>query len=113
MFAADLGLRYVDGLYADYSINNSDFENPDNLGALQLPSFSLIDLGLTSRFELAGNMASLRLNVNNLLNTMYIAESNTNIHMVDGAAEWNGINTENYVWMGFGRTWNATFRYNF
>ena len=58
-------------------------------------------------------MASLRLNVNNLLNTMYIAESNTNIHMVDGAAEWNGINTENYVWMGFGRTWNATFRYNF
>jgi len=113
VFAADLGLRYVDGLYADYSINNSDFENPDNLGALQLPSFSLIDLGLTSRFELAGNMASLRLNVNNLLNTMYIAESNTNIHAADGDATWNGISTANYVWMGFGRTWNATFRYNF
>src|SRR5210317_1189668 len=113
VFAADLGLRYVDGLYADYSINNSDFENPDNLGALQLPSFSLIDLGLTSRCELAGNMASLRLNVNNLLNTVYIAESNTNIHAADGDATWNGISTANYVWMGFGRTWNATFRYNF
>ena len=111
--AADLGFRFVDGLYADYSIDNSDFENPDNLGALKLPSYSLVDLGLTSRFELAGNAASLRVNVNNLFNTMYIAESNTNIHMVDGADSWNGINTANYVWMGFGRTWNVTFRYNF
>jgi outer membrane receptor for Fe3+-dicitrate len=110
---ADLGFRYVDGLYADYSLVNSEFLKENNDGALKLPSYNLIDLGLTSRFELAGNMASLRLNVNNVLNTMYIAESNTNIHMEDGAADWNGINTANYVWMGFGRTWNATFRYNF
>lgn len=111
--AADLGVRYVNGLYADYSINDSDFEDPNNLGALKLPSYTLVDLGLTSRFELAGNAASLRLNVNNLLNTMYIAESNTNIHAADGDATWNGVNTANYVWMGFGRTWNVTFRYNF
>ena len=111
--SADLGFRYVDGLYADYSINDSDFENPDNMGALQLPSYSLIDMGLTSRFELAGNMASLRLNVNNVANTMYIAESNSNIHAAAGDDTWNGISTANYVWMGFGRTWNATFRYNF
>jgi len=113
--SADLGFRYVDGLYADYSINNSDFESPDNLGALKLPSYNLIDLGLTSRFELGGNMASLRLNVNNLLNTMYIAESNSNIHAGAGDATWNdtNISTANFVWMGFGRTWNATFRYNF
>ena len=111
--ALDLGFRYVDGLYADYSINSSDFLNEDNLGALKLPSYSLVDLGLTTRFDLAGKAASLRFNVNNVLNTMYIAESNTNIHMVDGADSWNGVNTANYVWMGFGRTWNATFRYNF
>jgi len=111
--SADLGFRYVDGLYADYSINDSDFENPDNMGALQLPSYSLIDMGLTSRFELGGNMASLRLNVNNVANTMYIAESNSNIHAAAGDDTWNGISTANYVWMGFGRTWNATFRYNF
>jgi len=111
--ALDLGVRYVDGLYADYSINSSDFLNPDNAGALKLPAYTLVDLGITSRFELAGKAASFRVNVNNLFNTMYIAESNTNIHMVDGADSWNGVNTANFVWMGFGRTWNATFRYNF
>ncbi|MEY2964021.1 MAG: hypothetical protein RL754_1282 [Bacteroidota bacterium] len=111
--ALDLGLRYVDGLYADYSINSSDFLSPDNLGALKLPAYSLVDMGVTTRFDLAGKPASLRLNVNNVLNTMYIAESNTNIHAADGDATWNGVNTANYVWMGFGRTWNATFRYNF
>ncbi|MEY2969855.1 MAG: hypothetical protein RLZZ599_228, partial [Bacteroidota bacterium] len=109
----DLGMRYVDGLYADYSITSSAFLSPDNAGAVKLPSYSLIDMGLTTRFELAGNMASLRFNVNNVLNTLYIAESNTNIHMVDGADNWNGVNSANYVWFGFGRTWNATFRYNF
>jgi len=111
--ALDLGVRYVDGLYADYSINSSDFLNPDNAGALKLPAYTLVDLGITSRFELAGKAASFRVNVNNLFNTIYIAESNTNIHMVDGADSWNGVNTANFVWMGFGRTWNATFRYNF
>lgn len=110
---ADIGFRYVDDLYADYSLVNSEFLKENNEGALQLPSFSLIDMGLTSRFELAGNMASLRLNVNNVANTMYIAESNSNIHAATGDDTWNGISTANYVWMGFGRTWNATFRYNF
>jgi outer membrane cobalamin receptor len=110
---ADIGFRYVDDLYADYSLVNSEFLKENNEGALQLPSFSLIDMGLTSRFELAGNMASLRLNVNNVANTMYIAESNSNIHAAAGDDTWNGISTANYVWMGFGRTWNATFRYNF
>jgi outer membrane receptor for Fe3+-dicitrate len=110
---ADIDFRYVDGLYADYSLVNSEFLKENNEGALKLPSYNLIDLGLTSRFELGGNMASLRLNVNNVANTMYIAESNSNIHAAAGDDTWNGISTANYVWMGFGRTWNATFRYNF
>jgi outer membrane cobalamin receptor len=109
----DLGYRYVDGLYADYSINSSAFLSEDNLGALQLPSYSLVDLGITSRFDLLGNNATFRLNVNNLFDTVYIAESNTNIHADDNSTTWNGIDNRNSVWFGFGRTWNASLKYTF
>ena len=109
----DMNFRYVDGLYADWSVVDSDFKNENNNGALKLPSYNLIDMGVTTRFDLFGNSASFRFNVNNLLNTVYIAESNTNIHAGEGDPTWNGVHTANSVWFGFGRTWNATLRYNF
>lgn len=99
-FNVDLAARYVDGLYADYSINSSAFLQEDNLGALQLPSYALVDLGVTSRFSLLGTDASFRVNVNNLFDTVYIAESNTNIHAAEDApAEdlWNGVDKSNFV----------------
>ena len=105
----DLGLRLVDGLYADFSIVDEEFYTADNRGAVKLPSYGLVDLGATYRM----NNWTLRLNVNNLLDATYIAESNTSIHAEDGDATWNGINTANSVWFGFGRTWNASLRYNF
>ena len=113
MISVDLGARYVDNLYADYSIANSAFLSEDNLGAVKLPSYSLIDLGTTARFDLLGTDASFRINVNNLLDTEYIAESNSNIHAEDGSDTWNGVDTRNFVWFGFGRTWNATLKMNF
>ena len=115
-FNLDLTARYVDGLYADYSIQNSDFLEEDNLGALKLPSFALVDFGGTARFSLLGAPATFRVNVNNLFDTVYIAESNSNIHAAEDAPEedlWNGIDKSNFVWFGFGRTWNASLRINF
>jgi hypothetical protein len=112
--SVDLNFRYVDGLYADWGVVDSDFKDEGNAGAVKLPAYSLIDLGFTDRFELFGNSASFRFNVNNLLDAVYIAESNTNIHAsTDETQNWNGINTANSVWFGFGRTWNASLRYNF
>ena len=109
----DLGYRFVDNLYADYSITDSEFTAPNNQGALKLPSYGLVDLGSTFRFNLFGNDASFRVNINNLLDTYYIAESNTNIHAGDASQTWNGVDTRNSVWFGFGRTWNASFKYRF
>jgi outer membrane receptor protein involved in Fe transport len=106
----------VDGLYADYDINSSAFFSEDNPGALQLPSYSLVDLGVTSRFDFLGTNATFRVNVNNLFDTVYIAESNSNYHAAEDATEdqlWNGIDKTNYVWFGFGRTWNASLKFNF
>jgi len=106
----DLDYRFVDGLYADYSITDSEFTQPDNAGALKLPSYGLFDLGVTGRI---GNGWTIRANINNLLDETYIAESNTNIHTTDASTTWNGVDTRNSVWFGFGRTWNASLTYRF
>jgi outer membrane receptor protein involved in Fe transport len=108
----DLGIRFVDGLYADYSVTDSAFLSPDNEGALKLPAYSLVDLGATTRFTLFGKDSSFRLNINNLFNTTYIAESNSNIFASAGSDTWKGIDKTNYVWFGFGTTWNATLKLN-
>ena len=106
----DLDYRFVDGLYADYSITDSAFTEANNPGALKLPSYGLVDLGATFRFSSGW---SLRANINNLLNTVYIAESNSNIQASAGSDTWNGIDKQNSVWFGFGRTWNLSLRYQF
>ena len=106
----DLDYRFVDNLFADYSITDSAFTSPDNDGALKLPSFGLVDLGATF---FAGNGWSLRANINNLLDETYIAESNSNIHADADSTTWNGIDTRNSVWFGFGRTWNVSLKYKF
>jgi outer membrane cobalamin receptor len=105
----DFGYRFVDGLYADYAITDAVFTQPDNAGALKLPSYGLADLGVTARF----GKFTFRGNINNLFDAVYIAESNTNIHAEAGSQTWNGIDVRNSVWFGFGRTWNASLKYNF
>ncbi len=106
----DLDYRFVDNLYADYSITDSAFTSPDNDGALKLPSFGLLDLGATFY---ANNGWSLRANINNLLDETYIAESNSNIHTDADSTTWNGVDVRNSVWFGFGRTWNVSLKYKF
>jgi outer membrane receptor protein involved in Fe transport len=72
-------------LILDYQIYRRDFTlitllqiqhslSPDNEGALKLPSYGLVDLGAT--FSLQEQDGALRANINNLLDTTYIAESN-------------------------------------
>jgi len=109
----DLGYRFIDGLFADYSITDSEFTQPGNKGALKLPSYGLADLGATYSFDLFGNSSTFRVNVNNLFDTYYIAESNTNIHADASSQTWNGVDTRNSVWFGFGRTASASLKVRF
>ena len=109
----DVSYRFVDELYADYNIVDDVFKTPDNAGAVKLPSFGLVDAGVTTNFKLFGNNTSLRVNVNNVLDSTYIAESETNIHATAGSQTWNGVDVNNSVWFGFGRTWNASLKYRF
>ena len=106
----DIGYRFVDGLYADYSITDSQFTQPNNKGALKLPSYGLVDSGVTVQL---GKGFSFRANINNLFDTTYIAESNSNIHADASSTTWNGVDVRNSVWFGFGRTWNTSLVYRF
>ncbi|SFJ00846.1 Outer membrane receptor proteins, mostly Fe transport [Myroides guanonis] len=109
--------RFVDKLYSKIDVMAS--EKKDALGALELPSFNLFDLGLTYTMNVGKdkkNSVVFRANVNNVFDTIYISESNTSTRAGDKYAtgeSWKGIDTGNQVWFGTGRTWNATLRYNF
>lgn len=139
-FSFDATYRGVRDLYANLNVLNFSNEVSQNKGSLLLPSFGLVDLGVTFRVKLRDpkQFFTLRGNVYNLLDKTYIAESNSNIHAnlskseyaalnstrtpaqietdyanYQAAGNWNGISQQNQVYFGYGRTWSATLSFNF
>ena len=111
-FKVDYSHRYAARLYAD--INTEDFDSVDNDGSLQLPNYFLGDLGMSYKFDFKDSSnLNFRLNINNVGNTEYIAESLTNNFLESGDDSYQGINTNNKAFFGFGTTWNLTARYRF
>ena len=64
--------------------------------AERLPAYALLDAGLTYKFSIGKDDLTLRLNVYNLANDMYLGQKDS----------------FGYFY-GNGRTWNASLRYNF
>ncbi len=111
-FKFDANYRYSDNLYAD--ISATDFDEADHQGSLELPSFGLLDAGLSLSLPFIDKQTlDLRLNVNNVLDETYISESETNIFPEADDETYDGISASNRVFFGFGRTWNASIRLNF
>ena len=136
----DAMYRGVRNLYANVNPLNFLYEASGKKGALELPTFGLVDLGLSFKVKMsnAKQYFTLRGNVYNLLDKTYIAESNTNT-LADltkeeysslnptltaaqlttnynnyvSAGNWNGVSQQNQVFFGFGRTWAATLSFNF
>lgn len=108
----DISEQYFDKLYA--AIDENSFTTPVNSGSLKLPSYALIDAGLSYKLNLGSKKSiNFRINVNNLADTYYIAESATNYQAGLNDPTWKGISTSNRVYWGFGRTWNLSARFNF
>ncbi len=122
----DVNYRTADNLYA--SIDPSKFGSQTNKGSLQLPSYGLMDAGFSYKMLVGKNKensVNFRLNVNNVLDEVYISESRTNVFADDflsgtsgptyasSGQTYNGVATKNQVYFGFGRTWNFSLRYNF
>jgi outer membrane receptor protein involved in Fe transport len=89
-----------------------------------------MDAGFTYKMLLGENKSNslnFRLNVNNVLDEVYISESRTNIFADDNVSStnpalgtwastgrtYNGVANGNQVFFGFGRTWNFSLSYNF
>jgi hypothetical protein len=125
-FNVDANYRLSDKLFA--SLDPTKQTSATNKGTLELPSYGLVDAGISYRVLLGTDKSkslNFRLNINNVLDKVYIAESRTNIFASDfvsgtsGATyasagrTFNGVADNNQVFFGFGRTWNFTMRYNF
>lgn len=116
----DAQYRYADNLYSafepgDRLLKATDPANKVLPEAVKLPSYGLLDLGAGARWNINATQAfKFRVNVNNVLDKVYIAESRTNKPAdANEANNWKGINKANEVFFGFGRTWNASVTFNF
>jgi len=109
----DATYRYADNLYADYDAAAA--ANNDNFEVFELPSFGLLDLGASYGLDLGDYRLGFRVNVNNVTDNIYISESNTNFQPGEreGDTTYDGINTRNNVFFGWGRTWNASVSFKF
>ncbi len=94
---------FASQLYADFDPVDRGFADPENPGALELPSYSLIDLGAYYNFKLGNVNMTARVNVNNVANTTYISEAESNNHPESGET----LKEVNFGYYGFGTTWNA------
>ena len=101
----------------DYLVENGVVKDAAKRGALKYPHYHLFDLGASYKFELKnGQSLTLTGNVYNLFDATYISDGKSSLRAGDAGAsgqEWKGIDTNNQVYFGFGRTWSASLSYRF
>jgi outer membrane receptor protein involved in Fe transport len=105
----------ADQLYAPYNIFEDQFYQEGGQ-VTKLPIYGIARLGVFYRKKIDDKTVSLRLNINNLLNTLYIAELNTNSLNSDGelyTPDQVEFYTKNKGYYGFGRTWNFGIKLSF
>ena len=101
----DSDFRFYDRLYADVSPTR---------GQLQLPSYSLVDAGVSYTYRLNGQKSlNFRANVNNVFNSRFISRLTSANQATSTSTTYKGIDVSNRGYFGLGRTWNASVRYNF
>ncbi|MUP45252.1 TonB-dependent receptor [Gramella sp. BOM4] len=93
---------YADNLFAEF--DPLGVSSSDDYAPWQLPSYGLVDLGLTHRFQIASLSATLNGNVNNVLDTEYVSFG------FDGSD--SNAQTAS-VWYGFGRTYTLGLKVQF
>ncbi len=109
---------YADQLYANFTPETRTNIANVGLQAWKLPSYGLMDGMLSYTFKVDGQRITFRANVDNVLDTKYIAESTDDIkYTATDATDFiigdNGSGKRNRVNPGFGRTWTIGLRINF
>ncbi len=98
----DVDYTYYDQFFALF--DPTDYTDPSQEGeqALQLPAYGIMNLGASYRTKIAGVGVTLRANVYNALDKLYIAEARTASTLSDARG-----------FFGFGRTWNIGLKLTF
>ncbi|WP_334124082.1 TonB-dependent receptor [Empedobacter brevis] len=110
--SVDADYRYNGDLYGSRTTGVTTNTVNAGSGNLELPSYNIMDAGITWNYKLTNrNRLTLRFNVNNVFNHIYISEATTNYQAdYKGADTYKGINVNNQVYFGYGRTWNASVK---
>jgi len=107
--------RFVGNLYS--AVNTNDYKTVarQEQGALRLPDYNLLDLGISYKLRLRerSQYFTFGVNVYNVIDTYYISDASTSIHATGASTTYKGIDTKNRVFFGAGRTWAASVAFNF
>jgi hypothetical protein len=102
-FSIDADWRTYDNLYAQAVVKEN----------VELPTYDLVDAGVTYTMKFAKSSLTFRLNVNNVFDEVYISELTSATPVEEGVETYKGINVNNFGFFGNGRTWNFGMRFNF
>ena len=105
----------ADHLYAPYNIYEEQFYEEGGQ-VTKLPSYGIGRVGVYFNKKIGDRLLSLRMNVNNVFNTLYLAELNTNALNSSGelyTPDQSAFYTKNKGYFGFGRTWNFGIKFSF
>ncbi len=113
-FTAALGLDYEFVKNLRFNTIQKYYDRLYSLGGLKLPSYSVVDAGLSYKLPLKNKSLLFNLNVNNVFDKFYIEFSNGGQEIDNNTVEtWKGIDVRNQVSIGFGRTWNFSVKLKF
>ena len=105
----------ADQLYAPYNIYEDQFYQEGGQ-VTKLPIYGVARVGVFYKTKINKNNLSFRFNINNLFNTLYLAELNTNTLDANEnlyTSDQPEFYTRNKGYYGFGRTWNFGIKYSF
>ena len=107
--------RFVGNLYSAVSTNDYKTVARQEQGALRLPDYNLLDLGASYKLRLRerSQYFTFGANVYNVIDTYYISDASTSIHATAGSTTYKGVDTNNKVFFGAGRTWAASVAFYF
>jgi iron complex outermembrane receptor protein len=113
----------IDADWRSYSDLYADVVIKDNI---ELPAYDLFDAGITYNLKFTETSLTLRANVNNVFDEVFISEMTSGTRTTDknpkdpaggtylsSGSTYRGLATNNNVFFGNGRTWNFSMRFNF
>lgn len=116
---------YAGNLYANFTPESRSNASQAGVQAWKLPSYSLFDAMISYVWRMKDNKkVTFRLNVDNVFDNMYIAESTNDVKYNpnpgtpgydanDFVIGDNGSGRKNQLYPGFGRTWSLGAKVNF